>query len=139
MILPALIYFALNGSGVGARGWGIPMATDIGFALAFSRCSANVSLELARVYACARHRGRRRGDTRNCVLLYPADFFVSTGGGRRFAGGPGVAVAMRRAPLSVYVVVGFFFWAAVLSSGVHATIAGVILGLIAPIRPKFLP
>ena len=50
-----------------------------------------------------------------------------------------VAVAMRQAPLSVYVVVGFFFWAAVLSSGVHATIAGVILGLIAPIKPKFPP
>jgi Na+:H+ antiporter, NhaA family len=46
---------------------------------------------------------------------------------------------MRRAPMSVYMVVGFFFWAAVLSSGVHATIAGVILGLIAPIKPKFRP
>jgi NhaA family Na+:H+ antiporter len=50
-----------------------------------------------------------------------------------------VVVAMRRAPLSVYVVVGIFFWAAVLRSGVHATIAGVILGLIAPITPKFPP
>jgi NhaA family Na+:H+ antiporter len=50
-----------------------------------------------------------------------------------------VVVAMRRAPISVYVVVGFFFWAAVLRSGVHATIAGVILGLIAPITPKFRP
>src|SRR5208337_4642059 len=48
-----------------------------------------------------------------------------------------VGVVMFRAPLSVYVVVGFFFWAAVLSSGVHATIAGVILGLFAPIKPKF--
>jgi Na+:H+ antiporter, NhaA family len=46
-----------------------------------------------------------------------------------------VAVAMRQAALSVYVVVGFFFWAAVLSSGVHAT----ILGLIAPIKSKFRP
>jgi NhaA family Na+:H+ antiporter len=50
-----------------------------------------------------------------------------------------VVAAMRSAPISVYVVVGFFFWAAVLSSGVHATIAGVILGLLAPIKPKFRP
>jgi NhaA family Na+:H+ antiporter len=41
--------------------------------------------------------------------------------------------------MPVYVIVGFFFWAAVLRSGVHATIAGVILGLIAPITPKFPP
>jgi NhaA family Na+:H+ antiporter len=39
----------------------------------------------------------------------------------------------------VFVVVGIFFWAAILSSGVHATIAGVILGLVAPIKPKFHP
>jgi Na+:H+ antiporter, NhaA family len=50
-----------------------------------------------------------------------------------------IGLAMRRAPISLYVVVGFFFWAAVLSSGVHATIAGVILGLVAPIKPKFRP
>jgi NhaA family Na+:H+ antiporter len=50
-----------------------------------------------------------------------------------------VVISVRRAPVSVYAVVGFFFWAAVLSSGVHATIAGVILGLIAPIKPKFRP
>jgi Na+:H+ antiporter, NhaA family len=50
-----------------------------------------------------------------------------------------VAAAIRRAPISVFIVVGFFFWAAVLSSGVHATIAGVILGLIAPIKPKLRP
>jgi NhaA family Na+:H+ antiporter len=50
-----------------------------------------------------------------------------------------IVPAMRRAPISRYVVVGFFFWAAVLRSGVHATIAGVILGLVAPIKPKFRP
>jgi NhaA family Na+:H+ antiporter len=50
-----------------------------------------------------------------------------------------VVISVRRAPVSVYAVVGFFFWAAVLSSGVHATIAGVILGFIAPIKPKFRP
>jgi len=50
-----------------------------------------------------------------------------------------ILVAIRRAPISVYVIVGFFFWAAVLRSGVHATIAGVILGLVAPITPKFRP
>jgi len=50
-----------------------------------------------------------------------------------------IALAIRQAPMSLYVVVGIVFWAAVLSSGVHATIAGVILGLVAPIKPKFRP
>jgi NhaA family Na+:H+ antiporter len=50
-----------------------------------------------------------------------------------------IVIALRKGPLSVYVMVGFLFWGAVLSSGVHATIAGVILGLIAPIRPKYRP
>ena len=50
-----------------------------------------------------------------------------------------IVVAMSKGPISVYVVVGFLFWAAVLSSGVHATIAGVILGLVAPIDPKCRP
>src|SRR5271156_2570024 len=51
MILPALLYFALNRSGLGARGWGIPMATDISVSQwVFSRCWASVSL---RACACS--------------------------------------------------------------------------------------
>jgi NhaA family Na+:H+ antiporter len=50
-----------------------------------------------------------------------------------------IVISIRRGPISLFVIVGFFFWAAVLSSGVHATIAGVILGLVAPLRPKSRP
>src|SRR5277367_3448801 len=139
MILPALIYFALNRSGTGARGWGIPMATDIGFALGVLALLGKRIPSSLRVFMLASAIVDDVG-----AILVIAFFYTPTISlpALTVAGGLLallIALAMRRAPISLYVVVGFFFWAAVLSSGVHATIAGVILGLVAPITPKFRP
>jgi NhaA family Na+:H+ antiporter len=139
MILPALLYFALNPSGLGARGWGIPMATDIGFAMGVLALLGKRIPSSLRVFMLALAIVDDVGAILVIALLYTPKISLSA-----LAAAGGfllllVAVAMRRASISVYVVVGFFFWAAVLSSGVHATIAGVILGLIAPIKPKFRP
>ena len=139
MILPALLYFALNRSGLGARGWGIPMATDIGFAMGVLALLGKRIPSNLRVFMLALAIVDDVG-----AILVIAFFYTPRISLSALAAAVGllvllVVIAIRRAPISVYVVVGFFFWAAVLSSGVHATIAGVILGLIAPIEPKFRP
>src|ERR1700689_1965929 len=139
MILPALIYFGLNHSGVGAHGWGIPMATDIGFALGVLALIGKRIPSSLRVFMLALAIVDDVGAILVIAFFYtPAISLpaLATAGGLLALL---IVVAMRLAPISVYVVVGFFFWTAVLSSGVHATIAGVILGLVAPIKPKFRP
>jgi Na+:H+ antiporter, NhaA family len=139
MILPALVYFTLNQSGLGARGWGIPMATDIGFAMGVLALLGKRIPSSLRVFMLALAIVDDVG-----AILVIAFFYTPTISLPALTTAGGllallIVLAMRRAPISVFVVVGFFFWAAVLSSGVHATIAGVILGLIAPIKPKFRP
>jgi Na+:H+ antiporter, NhaA family len=139
MVLPALLYFALNQSGPGTRGWGIPMATDIGFAMGVLALLGKRIPSSLRVFMLALAIVDDVGAILVIAFFYTPKISLSA---LAVAGGLLVllvVVAMRRSPISVYVVVGFFFWAAVLSSGVHATIAGVILGLVAPIKPKFRP
>jgi Na+:H+ antiporter, NhaA family len=139
MILPALIYFALNRSGAGAPGWGIPMATDIGFALGVLALLGKRIPSNLRVFMLALAIVDDVGAILVIAFFYTPQISLSALAVAGVLLVVLVAVAMRPAPISVYVVVGFFFWAAVLSSGVHATIAGVILGLLAPIKPKFRP
>jgi NhaA family Na+:H+ antiporter len=139
MILPALIYFGLNHSGVGARGWGIPMATDIGFALGVLALIGKRIPSSLRVFMLALAIVDDVGAILVIAFFYTPQISVPALALAAAFLALLVIVAIRRGPLSVYVVLGFFFWAAVLSSGVHATIAGVILGLVAPIRPKRRP
>jgi Na+:H+ antiporter, NhaA family len=139
MILPALIYFALNRSGVGAPGWGIPMATDIGFALGVLALLGKRIPSSLRVFMLALAIVDDVGAILVIAFFYTPHISLSALTAAGFLLAALVAAAMRPVPISVYVVVGFFFWAAVLSSGIHATIAGVILGLLAPITPKFRP
>jgi Na+:H+ antiporter, NhaA family len=139
MILPALIYFALNRSGVGARGWGIPMATDIGFALGVLALLGKRIPSSLRVFMLALAIVDDVGAILVIAFFYTPQISISALALAGVLLAILVVIAIRKGPISVYVVVGFFFWAAVLSSGVHATIAGVILGLIAPITPKWRP
>jgi len=139
MILPAFLYFTFNKSGPGARGWGIPMATDISFAMGILALLGKRIPSSLRVFMLALAIVDDVGAILVIAFFYTPKISLSALVAAGVLLALLVAVAMRRAPISVYMVVGFFFWAAVLSSGVHATIAGVILGLIAPIKPKFRP
>jgi len=140
MVLPALIYFGFNPSGHTADGWGIPMATDIAFALGVLALLGNripVAL-LGFLVALA------IVDDLGAVLVI-AVFYTEQ---LNFSALMGVAVIMImltslnmggiRRPLP-YMLLGILLWLFFLKSGVHATLAGVFLAFIIPIRPKYNP
>jgi Na+:H+ antiporter, NhaA family len=139
MLFPALVYFALNHSGAGARGWGIPMATDIGFALGVLALLGERIPSSLRLFMLATAIVDDVGAILVIAIFYTPQISIFP-----LALACGflallIVISINKGPISVYAVVGFIFWAAVLSSGVHATIAGVILGLVAPAKPKFRP
>ncbi|TMK66806.1 MAG: Na+/H+ antiporter NhaA [Actinobacteria bacterium] len=136
MVVPALLYLAVNAGREGARGWGIPMATDTAFALgvltlAARRAPANLKpflLTLAIV------------DDIGAILILA--LFYS--GGITW-GALAVAVALCAGifglerigvrATAVYVVLGIAVWVATFESGIHPSIAGVALGLLTPAVP----
>jgi len=138
MVVPALIYVALNtGNAEALNGWAIPMATDIAFALgvlALLGKRVPVSLKLflmtlaiiddlgaiiviALVYS---------GDLSQISLILAAVSII-------------VLIAMNRSGVSrlaPYLLVGLVLWVCVLKSGIHATLAGVVLAFCIPLRTR---
>jgi NhaA family Na+:H+ antiporter len=136
MIVPAGIYMALMSSQAGQppfRGWGIPMATDIAFvvgvmALLGPRVPFGLKIMLLSLAIV---------DDIGAVLVIAV--FYSSGLNWVMLGlaalGFGLTYGLNRSgvrAVPVYVVVGAFIWLAVYKSGVHPTIAGVMLGLLTP-------
>ena len=138
MLIPALGYFIFNTSGPDAKGWGIPMATDIAFAIgALSLLGPRIPKNLI-TFLIALAIVDDLGAVAVIALFYTAEIdqialfyavvltFVllsfNLGGVRR--------------PLP-YAAVGILLWTAMLASGIHATIAGIVVAFVIPIRPKF--
>jgi len=140
MLVPAAIYLALNAGGPGEAGWGVPMATDIAFALGVlallgSRVPNGLKVFLAAL-AIADDIG---------AILVIAVFYTGQvhWGWLAFALLPLAAlIAMNRrhveAPLA-YLAVGSVLWFAFLSSSIHATIAGVIAAFTIPAVARLSP
>jgi NhaA family Na+:H+ antiporter len=136
MIVPALIYAAFNAGGEGSKGWGIPMATDIAVAVGvLSLMGSRVSPSL-KVFLLALAIVDDIG-----AIVVIAVFYTEDIGGEALLAAAGLVVvvaAMRRAgitSIAPYVVIGAAFWLALHESGVHATLAGVVLGLMTPTQP----
>lgn len=136
VVVPAVLFLAVVGGGPEARGWGVPLATDIAFAVGVlallgPRVPAGVKLFLLSVAIVDDIIAVGVIAVAYTDTLEPGWLLAALGGL--------VAVAvMRRAgvtPVAAYAPVGVFVWCATLHSGVHATIAGVVLGLMTPARP----
>ena len=136
MVVPALIYLAFNAGGDGAAGWGIPMATDIAFAVGVVSLLGSRVPNSLRIFLLTLAIIDDIGAIIVIALFYTDDL---SSGWLLIALATVLLIVMMRlvriwyAP--AYVVVGVFLWLAVFESGVHATIAGVILGILTPAKP----
>ena len=133
MVVPALFYAAINGGSTGARGWGIPMATDIAFALGIAALMGPRVPVALKVFLAAVAIVDDIGAVLVIAVFYTASIaWVSIG---VVAALVIVLVVMNRAGVrhaAPYLLVGIVLWLAVLSSGIHATIAGVLLAFTIP-------
>lgn len=136
MIVPAAIYLLLGHGQPGADGWAIPMATDIAFVVGFlallgKRVPFSLKILLLTLAII---------DDLGAVLVIAVAFTerISLPMLGLAAGGFGITLLCRwlgvRA-IAIYGVIGAGIWLAVLKSGVHPTVAGVLLGLLTPSRP----
>lgn len=133
MVVPALVFIAFVSDPLERRGWAVPMATNIAFALGCLRAlGRRVPLPLL-VFLTGVAVVDDLGAIIVIALFYAAELSVSAVG---VAGALTVAlVVVNRAgvrhPL-VYALIGLPLWVAVLKSGIHATLAGVVVGLAVP-------
>ena len=138
MIVPAAIYAWLNwGNSVALDGWAIPVATDIAFALALlgvfgSRVPTSLKVFLLTLAIF--------DDLAAIVIIaifYSGDLSL---GSLLFGGGVlAAAILMNRLGVtrtSSYIMLGIVLWVAVLKSGVHATLAGVLIAFCIPMRDR---
>lgn len=136
VVVPALLYFAFNPSGPAASGWGIPMATDIAFTLGVVSLLGTRVPHTIKVFLLTLAIVDDIAAILVIAVFYTSDLsvpwlLVTVGGIVAF-------MVMRLAGVwytPVYLVAGVFIWLAMFESGIHATLAGVIVGIMTPARP----
>jgi NhaA family Na+:H+ antiporter len=137
MAVPALVYVLASGAGVAQRGWAIPMATDIAFALGVLSLVAPRAPGGLKIFLAALAIVDDMGAVLVIAVFYSGDIAW------RSLGMAGLTVVLLAAMnvggvrrLSPYLLLGLALWFFVYSSGVHATIAGVLLALVIPTRTR---
>ena len=133
MIVPAALYAALNAGGEGASGWGIPVATDIAFALGvLALVGRGVPVQL-KVFLLTLAVADDVGGILIIAIFYSESIRLEWIGG--MFGAVACLWVVRQVGfrhLGVHAIGGLFLWLSLWEAGVHATLAGVILGLIVP-------
>jgi Na+:H+ antiporter, NhaA family len=135
MLVPALLFLALNAGGPASRGWGIPMATDIAFALGVLALLGDRFPPALRVFLSA----LAIADDLGAVLVIALFYTASVSWSALAAAGALLLLSLAANAIGVraawgYALIGIALWAAVLLSGVHATVAGVLLAMTIPSR-----
>lgn len=135
MVVPALIYASLNDGGATAHGWGIPMATDIAFAIGILSLLGDRVPTGLKVFLTALAIADDLGAVLVIAIFYTDTIVLSALA--IAALGLGAAFLLNifhiRHP-AWYGLIGIVVWIAFLQSGVHPTIAGVLMGLTIPVR-----
>lgn len=140
VVFPAAIYMWINDGGPGKAGWGIPMATDIAFALGMLAILGRKAPPALTVFLAALAIADDLAAVLVIAIFYTSNLsFTALGIG---IGLLGLMVAANmlwvRSPL-VYALLGIAVWLAFLKSGVHATIAGVLAAFCIPARMLIEP
>ncbi|MDH5379194.1 MAG: Na+/H+ antiporter NhaA [Gammaproteobacteria bacterium] len=138
MVVPATLYFALNSDATLAKGWGIPMATDIAFAVGVLVLLGNRIPKTLLTFLVALAIVDDLGGVVVIALFYTqtinssaivlAGIFLC------------ILILFNRAGIRVplpYFIVGLCLWLAMLKSGIHATLAGVLTALTIPASTKY--
>lgn len=137
MLVPALIYLAVVGDGPGSHGWGVPIATDVAFALAalgaFGRRIPPALVAFLLGVAVI-------DDIGSIIVIAVAysqaiHWWWLVGAGCVLAA-TGLANRLGVRHLGIYGALAVAAWWATIHSGVHPTIAGVAIGLLIPVRPR---
>jgi Na+:H+ antiporter, NhaA family len=137
MIAPAMCYMAFNLRTEGARGWGIPMATDIAFSLGVLALLGNRAPLSLKIFLTALAIVDDIGSVLVIALFYTAELSWTS-----LALGAVFLLAMFAANLAgvrhpiVYLTLGAGLWLAFLKSGVHTTVAGVLSAMTIPARAR---
>jgi NhaA family Na+:H+ antiporter len=140
MVIPVLIYISINPEGHTRDGWGIPMATDIAFALGTLALLGNRIPKNLLTFLVALAIVDDLGAVMVIALFYTETINI-----------PALTTVAAMLVLLMalnlggvrrslpYILLGVILWVAMLKSGVHATLAGIFLAFTIPMRPKYDP
>lgn len=137
MIFPTAIFFAFNAGSENVHGWGIPMATDTAFAVGILALLGRHIPAALTTFLTALAIIDDLGAILVIAVFYTEDIRIEllalAGLGLLFLTLCNILGTRR---VSVYIVGGAFIWLAMLYSGVHATVAGILVAMTVPARPK---
>ncbi len=140
MVVPAALFFFINAGSEGARGWGIPMATDIAFALGVLAIFGSRAPLGLKVFLTALAIADDLGAVAVIAIFYTEKINIAALGVGfvllvlLFAA---VQLNIRRRGFIYLLMIGV--WLAVFASGIHATVAGILMAMIIPVRPRIDP